>query len=240
MSDNPLNTLSALSPSATADDARELAAELVRSGGDVNALNAELTKRGAATLTANSLDMAELARDRLMRDPKFLERFNTGDPSAVDQVNAAALRISQAKGKLMDRPPVESEYDFNAAMHRANASGAHTSEDISELSAAFPEWAHGLQLPKDTASALAAEHVAFVARASDMTEEQADELGDRETAILHRSLGETAETQIKEASVILTRVLKRNIDLAQVVKTNGANVAMRLLFHAQDLKGRGL
>lgn len=183
-----------------------------------------------------SLDMANLARDRLMSDSEFQRRFNAGDPSAIDQVNAAALRITRASGKLMDRPLNADEYDFNGPMHKAR----DVYEDTAELADSFAEWSHKLQLPKDAARHLAEDHIAFVDKTANLTEEQADELGDRETAILHRSLGETAETQIKEASAILTRVLKRNIDLAQVVKTNGANVAMRLLFHAQDLKARGL
>lgn len=235
MSDTPLSPLAGLSADASTDDAREFGAEMARSGGDITTINAELTRRGAPPLNGNSLDIAELARDRLMRDPKFIERYNAGDPSATDQVFAAAARIAQASGKLMDRPAKPDEYNFNAALF--SAGGVY--DNPGELVNSFAEWSHGLNLPKDVASHIAEEHLSFLGKGANLSKELAEDLGNAQTAILNRALGENAETQIKEASATLTRTLGRDIDLAKVVRGSGANVAMRLVFHAQDLKAKG-
>jgi len=235
MSDD-LNPMATLSAGATEDDAREYGAEMVRGGKDVNAINAELQRRGHAPLNANSLDMANLARDRMMRDPEFNKRLAAGDPSAVDQAYAAADKIARANGKLMDRPMKASEYNLGLA-HFAPSDAPY--ESMEAVNDGFSSLAASLRMPEGSARQFAEDHMRAVAKTANYDEEQREGFGREQTSMLNAALGENAEARLKDASAILSRLSGKTLDLAKIVKSNGADVAVRLLLHAEDLKATG-
>jgi hypothetical protein len=55
----------------------------------------------------------------------------------------------------------------------------------------------------------------------------------RETATLHRALGPDAEQRIKTASETLSNAVGRPLELAKIVASDGASVALTLLHQAE-------
>jgi hypothetical protein len=233
MSDD-FTPLASMASDAREDDTREMAAQLARDGRDVNTINAELQRRGHAPINANSSDLAELSRDRLMRDPEFQKRLAAGDPTATDQAYAAADRIARANGKLMDRPVKAGEYNlgFIPSSEMPYGNAAKFNEEFSSLVAS-------LRLPEASARQMVQDHLHAVNQTKDYDEERREGYEREQSSMLNAALGENAEARLKDASAILSRVSGRTLDLAKIVKTNGADVAVRLLLHAEDLKANG-
>jgi hypothetical protein len=140
-----------------------------------------------------------------------------------------------AKGGLMEAPASADDYDFMPALHSAG----EVYKEPGKFVDSFREWSHGLSLPQNVAAGIADDHVAFVARGSHLSAEEAAALGEKEAAMLAKVLGPTADTQIADASAILSAKLGRKVDLADSVRSNGATLVLRLLWHAQDLKASG-
>jgi len=229
----PLADLPADTPE---DNAREYGAALARNGGDLNAINSALTKRNAAPLNANSAELAELARDRLLRDEAFVKRYHDGDPAAIDQLDAADMKVARANGKLTDRPLRADEY----RLHIGPQLETYDEEGALEYESELAKFCADLNLDQVSAKALAQDHVAVV--------DKLERLGDDETAIEDWSrqqdadfravLGADADAKMKEASAILSRVSGRSLNLADIVRSNGAEIALTLYQKAEALQLR--
>jgi hypothetical protein len=234
-----LDPLAGLSPELPEGTTRDHAAALVKGGAvTLDAANAALTARGAAPLAANSREVAEIARAALLNDSAFTARYGHGDPEAIAKLFQADLRVQQTSGKLTDRPAIPGDYDLRVAPHMPDAPPAEVltyGEELSKLAAS-------VQLPKASAQALVDDHFAAVSATAGMSAEEQGQYAQQETAALHQALGPKAEERMKAASIVLTKTSGRNLDLAKIVASNGASVALTLLHQAEVLgqqKGKG-
>jgi hypothetical protein len=230
-----IDALAGLSAELPADTARDHAAALVKGGGvTLEAANASLAARGAAPLAANSREVAEASRAALLNDGAFTARYSQGDPEAIAKLFQADLRVQQSSGKLTDRPVTPGDYNLRVAPHMPDADPAKVqaySEELSKLAAS-------IQLPKESAQALVEDHFAAVSATDGKTAEEQAQYSQRETAALHQALGPNAEERIKAASTVLTKTSGRTLDLAKIVASNGASVALNFIFQADVLAKR--
>ena len=73
-----------------------------------------------------------------------------------------------------------------------------------------------------------------------MTDGQRQNFGRAQTQTLLSVLGGDTEARLKTASETLSRVSGRKLDLAAIVRSNGADVALALLHHAEFLDVQSL
>lgn len=71
-----------------------------------------------------------------------------------------------------------------------------------------------------------------------MDKDEASMWSQRQTALLHSVIGADAEAKLKAASDTLSRASGRKLDLAAIVASNGADVALTLYHQAQALAAR--
>jgi len=226
---NPLADLPAEMPQ---DNVREYGAALVRNGMSVDEVNKHLSARGAAPLKADSQEMAESKRDRLLADSAFADRYLRGDPEAVTQVHMLDVRIAKGSGgKLTDRDPAPGDYNLKVAPHMPDASD----EAILQYNDGLASLASALKLPEANAQALVESHFKAANKLGAMTEDERASYGQAQTRDLQNALGPDAEARMKAASSVLSRVSGRNLDLAKIVQSNGAETALTLLHQAEYL-----
>jgi len=212
--------------------ARDHAAALVKGGGvTLEAANASLAARNAAPLAANSRDVAEASRAALLNDSAFVARYSEGDPEAIAKLFQADIRVAQANGKLTDRPIAPGDYTLRVARHLSDA----PAETVQQYAGELASLAAAVQLPKESARALVDDHFAAVKATAGMSAEEQGHYAQRETAMLHAALGPNAEQQINVASDTLSKASGRTLDLAKIVCSNGASVALTLLQQAEVL-----
>jgi hypothetical protein len=236
MENMSIDPLAGLSPELPADTARDHAAALVKGGGvTLEAANASLAARGAAPLTANSREFAEAARTALLKDDGFIAKYSQGDPAAIAKLFQADLRVQQSSGKLTDRPTAPGDYNLRVAPHLPDAPAANVQQYGEELS----KLAASIQLPNENAQALVDDHFAAVKETAGMSAEEQGQYAVRETAMLHAALGPNAGERIKAASETLSKSSGRTLDLARIVVSNGASVALTLLQQAEHLQVKG-
>jgi len=232
------NPFADMSPDVPQETVRDYAAALVRNGMSVDEVNRHLAARNVAPLASNSLEMAEFKRERLMNDPGFTERYLNSDPSASAELLALDLRIAKGGLKLTDRGPSPSDYSFPIASRLPDAPVADVQKYHDELAS----FAADLKLPADLAKSLVDSHLDAAAREGRMTEDQREDYGREQTQAFRTALGTDADARIKAAQDVLNRVSGRQVDLSKIVKSNGADVAIALLFQAEHLaatrKGR--
>jgi hypothetical protein len=232
MENMTIDPLAGLSPELPEGTARDHAAALVKGGGvTLEQANAALAARGAAALTTNSKEVAEAARAALLNDSAFVARYGQGDPEAIAKLFQADLRVQQSSGKLTDRPTAPRDYNLRVAPHMPDAPAANVQNYGEELSML----AASIQLPKESAQALVDDHFAAVSATADKSSEEQEQYAERETAMLHAALGPNAEERIKMASAVLSSTSGRTLDLAKIVGSNGASVALTLLQQAEVL-----
>lgn len=230
-----IDPLAGLSNDLPENTAREHAAALVLGNGtSLEAANAALAARGMPGLTANSREAAEAARAGLLADSVFVTRYGAGDPEAIAKLFQADLRVQQSSGALMDRPAAAADYSLSVAPHMPDA----PVEGVQSYSRELASLAAAVQLPKENAQALVDDHFAAVAATAGMSAEEKGQYAQRETAVLHNLLGADAGAQIKAASDTLSRASDRKLDLAAIVQSNGASVALTLFHQAQVLARR--
>jgi len=197
----------------------------------LEAANVALAARGAAPLMNNSKEAAELAKSALMSDEAFRAAYIAGDKEAVAALFQADLRVSQSSGKLTDRPVAPSDYKLPVAQHMPDASPANVQSYSDELS----KLAASIQLPKESAAALTDAHFDAVRREATSTPDERSMFAQQQTTMLHTALGPDAEARIRAASDTLSKASGRTLDLSKIVNTNGASVALNLLFQAEVL-----
>jgi len=237
MEDMTIDPLAGLSPELPESTARDHAAALVKGGGvSLEAANAALTVRGAAPLAANTREVAEAARTALLNDSAFVARYSAGDPEAIAKLFQADLRVQQSSGKLTDRPAAPADYSFNVAAHMPDA----PAENVQNYAGELAKLAAAVQLPKESAQALVDDHFSAVKATAGMSGEEKAQFGQREMAALHNVLGADAEARIKAASETLARTSGRKLDIAAIVQSNGASVALTLIHQADVLARRKL
>jgi hypothetical protein len=229
---DPLAGLSLELPEGTA---RDHAAALVKGGGvTLEAANAALSARGAAPLAANSREVAEALRTALLHDSAFTARYSGGDPEAIATLFQADLRVQQSSGKLTDRPTSPGDYNLRVALHLPDA----PAESVQSYAGELASLAAAVQLTKESAQALVDDHFAAVNATAAMSVEEQGQFAERETAMLHCALGPDAEQRIKLASETLSKSSGRAMNLAKIVASNGASVALTLLQQAEVLAKR--
>lgn len=213
--------------------ARDRAATLVLGNAlTVEAANAALASKGHAPLTINSREYAEGAKAGLLNDSEFIAAYSKGSPEAIAALYQADLRIQQSNGKLTDKAP--SPGDYNLQMPHQVPAGAPAG--MSETySTEFANLASSIGLPQANANALVEDHFAAVAKTNAMSPEELSSWAEQQTAVLHAALGEGAEAQIAAASKVLSQKSGRSLDLGRIARSNGAGVAINLLFQAQTL-----
>ena len=232
------NPFADMSPDVPQETVRDYAAALVKNGMSVDEINRHLSARNTAPLVTDSLDMAAAAKERLINDPAFSERYLRGDPGAVAEMTALDLRIARGGSKLTDREPQPSDYSFPIGGRFPDAPVADVQKYHDELAS----FAADLELPADIAKSLVDSHLDAAAREGRMTEDQREYYGREQTQAFRSALGTDADARIKAAQDVLNRVSGRQVDLSKIVKSNGADVAIALLFQAEHLaatrKGR--
>jgi hypothetical protein len=214
------------------DNVREYGAALVRNGMSVDDVNRHLTARGAAPLKADSLEMATFKRDQLLADPVFADRCLRGEPGATSQIHMLDVRIAKGGGgNLTDRDPAPADYDLHVASHMADA----PIEAVQTYNDGLAKLASDLKLPEANAKALVASHFTAAKALAGMTDDERASYGQEQTRVLHSALGADAETRMKAASAVLSKVSGRSLDLSKIVQSNGADTALTLLHQAEYL-----
>jgi hypothetical protein len=231
---DPLATIPADAPETSV---REYAAALVRNGLSVDDANKHLAARNAAPLVHDSLEMAEAAKERLLGDPSFVDRYLKGDPGAVAEVTALDLRITKGGGKLTDVDPKAADYDLHSIDYRlpGNAPTASVEGFRSEFAALSAE----LKLPPAHAQSLVHAHLDAVEKTGHMSDIELEAWAREQTGILESALGSDADAQIKVAETTLRKVSRREMNLHKIVASNGAAVALQLIQQAQHLQATG-
>jgi hypothetical protein len=230
-----IDPLAGLPPELPENVARDHAAALVKGGGvTLEAANTALATRNAALLAANSRDLAEANRAGLLNDDNFRAKYLAGDPDAVSRLLQADLRVAQANGKLTDRNAAPADYSLNVASHMPDAKP----EAAQQYSEDFAKLAAGLNLPQANAQHLVDQHFAATRETATMDKAEASLWGQRQTSMLHGVIGADAEAKLRQASDTLSKTSGRKLDLAAIVTSNGADVALTLYHQAQALAAR--
>jgi hypothetical protein len=169
--------------------------------------------------------------DVLKRDPEFVRRLNAGDPEA----NELFANLCYAKAiDVPDEKPIAPEaYRFD---QHPVVQGLDPAK-VQEFDTQTREWAHSLQMPVATATAVAtlvADNAAIMQRLS--PDEQANH-GHRQEQVMRNALSRygDVDAQLNAAQAALLKQSGRTIDLVAVAKTSGVNAAMEILWHAQAL-----
>jgi hypothetical protein len=225
--------LAAAGPDASEESLRSYAAALVRNGLNVDDANKHLAARKAAPLAANSSELAVQTKDRLMGDSEFVAKYLRGEPDAVARLTALDLKIAKGGGSLTDRDLAPADYDLASVDYRAP--GVPT-EQVQEFKTEFGKLAAELKLPQEHANALVHAHMDAVAQMARMDDTEREVWGSQQTAILESALGTDADKQITAAEAMLQRARGFKMDLRRIVASNGAAVALQLIFSAQHLQ----
>ena len=193
--------ISELQADASTEDAREIAAALVRSGHMSTAdANKHLAARGAVPLTEGSLEQIKAEKARLMQDHNFRKWTQDGDPDpdAVHMLAELNARISKANGKLTDRPAEPaSAYRFDTGSRPEfrdvpDAEILKTDEDATL-------WAQSLEL----SPSVAAELVSAARDADARPVEQREAWGNEQEQLFARVVGQDYEARVEAATRIL-------------------------------------
>ena len=227
-----IDPLAGVPPNASPEVARDHAAVIVKGRGvTIEQANAALVARGLAPLTANSAEMAEATRDALLNDSDFAARYLKGDPEAVAQLYQADLRVKGAAGKLTDRNLAPRDYNnLKVAPHMPDAKP----ENVQAYGDGLAKLGSAIQLPKENLQALTDAHFAAMKATDGMTADERSTYAQDQTTTLHNALGADAEAQIAAATKTLTAA-GRPLDIAAIVKSNGAEAALILVHQAQVL-----
>jgi hypothetical protein len=237
MTDNASDPIAGFNPSSP-DDAREIGAALVRSGNlTVEQANAHLASRGATPLQPNSLEFAPAERERLYLDRQFVAKYLAGDVEAQTKLNSLVLRIEQgdSAAKVDDRDPQPGDYSFNTGYQFRDA----PESSVQKYNDGLATFAASLKLTPEHAKAIGDMHLEAAAREARQKPEEREAYGREQEQLFARTLGPDGLARAQAAQDTLRQVSGRNLDLAAIVRSNGAELAINLIFQAEHLKATG-
>ena len=226
--------ISELQADASPEDARILAAALVRSGQlDIEAANKHLAARGAVPLAQGTLEQIKAEKTRLMQDHNFRLWTQNGDPDpdALRALNELNARIAKANGQMTDSPAAPaSAYRFDTAS-RPEFRGM-SDKEIMDTDADITNWAQSLRLSPSVAAGL----VSAARDADARPVEQREAFASEQEQLFARVVGHDYEARVEAATKLLREVSGRQkIDLKSLIRTAGAETAVTLLHQAEHL-----
>lgn len=226
--------ISELQAEASPEDAREIAAALVRSGQmNITDANRHLANRGAVPLVEGSLEQIKSEKARLMNDYNFRKWTQNGDPDpdAVRSLTELNAKIARANGQLTDRPAEP------ASAYRFDTGSRPEFRDVPDAEILKTDqdatlWAQSLQL----SPSVAAELVSAARDADARPVEQREAWGSEQERLFARVVGPDYEARVEAATQVLREVSGRQkIDLTNLIRTAGAETAVTLLHQAEHL-----
>lgn len=187
------------------------------------------------TLDTSPRAEAQRQLSRLKNDPEWIARFERGDNEATELFNTLCATI--ALDPQAEAPALKPE-DYRLP-HHSQMQG-QSAQAVEAWNGEFAQFASQLGLSQLEASQIAQIHLDGVARWSRMSEDERENYGHAQTAMLHSVLAKQGdpEAQIKAATNTLKLATGRDVDVARIARQVGSEQALELVIAAQKIARR--
>ena len=172
-----------------------------------------------------------------MNDHAFVQRYMSGDVEAQKRLNDVDLRIARGQHgnlRLDDRDPAPSDYTFNTGVKYPSA----TPEQVRAYNEPLSKLAADLRFSPEHARSFVDMHLEAAKREASQTPQERANYGREQERLFVRVMGENGSERAKQAQDVLHRLTGRSMDIAAIVRSNGAELAIALIHQAESLARR--